>query len=118
MIFRRDGVAFEPRGAYLHIYIYTYDAGPAHLSYQDLALLGLAATPTGPRPASGVKRWREAVARIIDEIPRRPLPVGPGLTAGDLRLVAAEEGLDVFVLDYHAPPVDVSLAALARLIAA
>lgn len=113
----RDGIGFEVAGGALRITSRAYDAGPVHLSREDLALLGFAVRASAPRgPASAVKRWREAARRARGELPLRPAPWGaPGLTAGDMRLVAVDEGLDVFVLDYHAPPIEVRAAELERL---
>jgi hypothetical protein len=118
MFMKRGDVGFEAVGDTLRITSLTYDAGPVHLSREDLALLGLIVQQGAPRgAASPVKRWREAVRRARGEIPR--CPVAPGersLTAGDLRLVAVDDGLDVFVLDYQAPSIEVHRAELEHLL--
>jgi hypothetical protein len=117
IVMKRDGVGFDATGGSLRITSLAYDAGPVHLSREDLAFLGFALLPCESRgSSSAVKRWREAARQARGELPRRPAPWGgPGLTAGDVRLVPVEEGLDVFVLDYHAPPATLHAAQLARL---
>lgn len=117
MIVKRDGLGFEAVGDTLRITSYAYDAGPVHLSRDDLAVLGLAVRPRALRAsASAVKLWREAARHARDEIPRGPAPWGsPGIVAGDIRLVAVTEGLDVFVLAYDASPIEVQRTELEQL---
>ncbi|MFY0536053.1 hypothetical protein [Nannocystis pusilla] len=89
-VVRRDGISFEVHGDRLHVRAHEYHAGPAHLSGDELAALGLVAL--------------------------RPSSVGDdGVLAGDFRFVAGPDGLIVFVMDYHAAPLELAVAELGRL---
>jgi hypothetical protein len=104
----------------LELQVWDYHVDPIHLSLEELGQLGLIATAErGALPTSEVAPWR----RALQQGPGRdnhPPPLRDELSAralhtGGVALLPVVEGLDVYVISYHATPVRLEGHQLARL---
>jgi hypothetical protein len=109
--------AFPPE---LELQAWDSHAEPVHLSLQELDPLGLIATEErGPLPTSQVAPWRKALRegagrelqtpQLSDDASTR------ALHTGGVALLPVAEGVDVYVISYHATPVRLEVHQLARL---
>ncbi len=120
LVLRKEELEFRASASEVEMHIWDYHADPVHLSLEDLARLGL--TPTeerGPLEPSEVAPWRRALAagrsrdvpipHLSDEHSARALHLG------GVAWLPVAEGLDLYILSYHASPVRLDTAHLARL---
>jgi hypothetical protein len=104
----------------LELQVWDYHVDPIHLSLEELGQLGLIATAErGPLPTSEVAPWRRALQQGMGR-DSHPPPLRDDLSAralhmGGVALLPVVEGLDVYVISYHAAPVRLELHQLARL---
>ena len=115
----KDEMEFRAFPAELEVRIWDYHADPIHLSLEELAQLGLAATEErGVSVASRVAPWRRALREGRRETPIPQLTeeeTARALHTGGVAWLPVAEGLDVYIISYHAAPVRLELAHLARL---
>jgi hypothetical protein len=104
----------------LELQVWDYHVDPVHLSLEELGQLGLISTSErGPLPASEVAPWRRAlqqgVGRDSPPPPLRDELSARALHTSGVALLPVVEGLDVYVISYHASPVRLEPHQLARL---
>lgn len=100
-----------------------YHAAPVHLTEANLLSLGLvlAGGHEGDRPPSVAKPWALSLQGHADRAGRGPAlakpdwSLPPGHRSGGLLFARVRDGLDVFVVDYHAGRACLSIDDIARL---
>ncbi|WP_224364133.1 hypothetical protein [Hyalangium versicolor] len=119
-VVRKGELEFCATPLELEVHVWDYHADPVHLSSEDLDVLGLIATEQRPLLGTSlVAPWR----RALREGRARDLPLpqlsdeanARALHLGGLALLPVAEGVDVYVVSYHASPVRLGVDHLTRL---
>jgi hypothetical protein len=120
IIVLKDEVELRALPPELEVHVWDYHADPIHVSLEDLLPLGLTATePRSHLGPSRVSPWRRALRQGKGR--DAPLPhLGEEAHAravhlGGLALVPVAEGVDMYVISYHASSVLLGPSHLARL---
>jgi hypothetical protein len=116
---RKDEMEFHAFPGQLEVQIWDYHADPVHLSHEDLSKLGLTSAHDRTAVApSRVAPWRKAlregrrdtsIPQLTDEETAR------ALHTGGVAWLPVADGLDVYIVSYHAAPVRLEPVHLARL---
>lgn len=116
---RKDELEFRALPEHLSVQIWDYHAAPVHLSHEELSWLGL--SPTEPRAStvpSRVAPWRRALREGRRDMSTPQLTeeeTARALHTGGVAWVPVAEGVDVYIVSYHAGPVQLEPVHLARL---
>jgi hypothetical protein len=116
---RKGELEFRALPPELEAQVWDYHADPVHLSLEDLDQLGLIATEErAGLGTSAVAPWRLGFheRRRDHQAPRLDeASSARALHTGGLAWLPVVEGLDVYVISYHASPVRLGATQLARL---